>query len=72
MMQYMAILVFQLIKLIYYKVYKSKKTALNVQAVNEGFLCPMRKMRSILRVQKTLAERKSHKGAKRRLGFFGA
>ena len=34
----------------------------NVPAVNEGFLCPIRKMRSILRAQKTLAERKLHKG----------
>jgi hypothetical protein len=41
----------------------SKPIALNVPAVNEGFLCPIRKMRSILRAQKTLAERKPHKGA---------
>jgi len=39
-----------------------KKLSYNVSAVNEGFLCPMRKMRSILRAQKTLAERKLHKG----------
>jgi hypothetical protein len=36
--------------------------AYNVPAVNEGFLCPMKKMRSIFRAQKTLAERKLHKG----------
>ena len=34
----------------------------NVPAVTEGFLRPIRKMRSILRAQKTLAERKAHKG----------
>ena len=34
----------------------------NVPAVTEGFLCPIRKMRSILRAQKTLAETKPHKG----------
>jgi hypothetical protein len=34
-----------------------KIMAHNVPAVNEGFLCPMRKMRSIFRAQKTLAEK---------------
>ena len=46
-----------------YQKTKLGKLAHNVLAVNEGFLCPIRKMRSILRAQKTLAERKSHKGA---------
>jgi hypothetical protein len=29
--------------------------AFNVPAVNEGFLCPIRKTRSVFRAQKTLA-----------------
>jgi hypothetical protein len=41
----------------------------NFPAVNEGLLCPIRKMRSILRAQKTLAERKPHKGACADCGF---
>jgi hypothetical protein len=34
----------------------------NVPAVTDGFLCPIRKMRSILRAQKNVAETKRTKG----------